>query len=346
VAVERVHAFRFDNFATALKIQLDGKAVGWAAGAYFLGSPRREAGGLFRTATDGALPASATARHNVADASRPVTAVALLKLLRDRNLTTVDKIHPYLPSSWVKGPNIGQITFRSLLEHQSGITAEGETFEALRDIVKAGIPASWPSIAERHTNLALVRILIAYLSGFKETPGADLAKGTADAYLKYVNEEVLALAGISAVTAKAGVNAPVRAYPNPAGPTAGSTLGDWTLRAGSRGLFLSVDELAKFQHVLWGGDTLLNSDERWRMWSQHLGWAREFPHRRARHGEWIAEGGFVQVNTQGGLARQETVVCVFSTGLRLALTVNSLVLGGGSLLATAQVAHDAAWTAV
>ena len=59
-------------------------------------------------------------RSFIASVTKTVTAVATLQLLEANDLTVTAKIAPWLPSDWVKGPGIAQLTFRDLMQHKTG----------------------------------------------------------------------------------------------------------------------------------------------------------------------------------------------------------------------------------
>ena len=59
---------------------------------------------------------------HVASVSKLMTAMAMMVLFRDHNISPDAQIIDYLPDYWVKGPNVECITFRNLFNHTSGLS--------------------------------------------------------------------------------------------------------------------------------------------------------------------------------------------------------------------------------
>jgi CubicO group peptidase (beta-lactamase class C family) len=83
---------------------------------------RKGAGGARRapTATNGLwnpLPFTEDTLNELASTSKTVTLVAMLRLLRDRNISVDSPVAPYLPLTWSKGAGMNTVTFRQLLSH-------------------------------------------------------------------------------------------------------------------------------------------------------------------------------------------------------------------------------------
>ena len=82
---------------------------------------RRGAGGTARVLASGkSVPFTPATMSQAASTSKTLSAVLLMKVLRDRGLSVDAKVGPYLPSCWRKGPGVAQLTFRDLLAHQTG----------------------------------------------------------------------------------------------------------------------------------------------------------------------------------------------------------------------------------
>ncbi len=60
---------------------------------------------------------------HIASCSKPITAMAMIKLLDDHQIADSAPIIDVLPRYWAKGLNIDRITFHQLLTHTSGIAA-------------------------------------------------------------------------------------------------------------------------------------------------------------------------------------------------------------------------------
>jgi hypothetical protein len=339
-AVANAASFDLAAAGRAMRSELDGRAVGWTFAASANGRTISDAQGLSRTIADFPLTfASATARVNVAEATRTVTAVAALQALAGRGLAVTAKIAPFLPADWGKGPGIATLTFRDLLTHHSGFRAGAETYPALKAAVATGIRTGDKVFSYDHTNFALFRVLVPYLDGY--TGAGDKDAATSTAFLAFLNSRVFAPAGIPTVTAAASGFAPGLTYPNPAGLTPGVSFGDWTRRTGSRGLHLSVTELATFATALRTSTSLLSAAQRDALIAGNYGLSpHDYP---VEHGTFDFGGGELRAATPGGLAMQTTYLCSFSSGLQLAVTTHSLNDDGMGLFLKAIEAEFAGW---
>ncbi|MDQ1656618.1 MAG: hypothetical protein QOD41_1701 [Cryptosporangiaceae bacterium] len=321
-----------------MRSELDGTAVGWAVSASVGDDAFAATQGQRRTEFDApASPASVTERVNIAEGTRAVTAIAVTQLLSRRGLTLDSRIAGYLPLQWARGPGIATMTFRDLFSQVSGFRANAESYSALQAAVAAGVRPADRTFFADHTNFALFRILVPYLDGFTTVGTVNLETATSTAYLGYLNRKVFAPIGIPTVSARPGGTAPSLAYPNPARQTRGVTFGDWTLRTGSRGLQLSPAELRLLAWWLMHTTALLTEAER----ATLPGWAvSEYP---VIHGNVRIVGGELSAQTPGGLATGITYVCVFSTGVELAVTTYSENSDGMGLYLKAIRAHHASW---
>ena len=107
-------------------------------------------------------------RMHVASCSKLITAMAMTKLLNDKQLSFDTPIIGFLPSYWAKGPNVNKITFRHLMTHTSGLGIAGKSdsdFEFMKERVAAGVLATPAPYMYQNMNFGLCRILIATLNG-------------------------------------------------------------------------------------------------------------------------------------------------------------------------------------
>ena len=258
---------------------LKGKVVGYTVvvGGLFIASD-----GMARTNTDPpSLKMDPTIPGNMASVSKTLTAVAVLQLLAKNGLTIDSNIAPYLYSDWSQGSNIGQITFRQLLRHRSGITTDcggnKTTYAILKGIVAAGVQAA--NINQplyNNCNFAIFRELLPALSGQPINNLADgpvRAKKSAEMYIAYMNANVFAPVGIptSACEPPAGFNI-VLSYPYPAGSTHGTDWGKWTLSCGGGGWVLSPRDVLLVLTSIASNNTLLTDAQRQQMIANCLGW--------------------------------------------------------------------------
>lgn len=129
-----------------------------------------------------ALPMAPTMKMELASATKTITAIATMKLLRANGLTIESSIDPYLPPSWVRGKGFKtkSVKFRHLLSHTSGLRQALDAmpdatrptnngWDAMRVAVANGVTVP-SSRAYKNANFALLRILNAEL--WKRSGGA------------------------------------------------------------------------------------------------------------------------------------------------------------------------------
>jgi CubicO group peptidase (beta-lactamase class C family) len=104
---------------------------------------------------------------HVASVSKLMTAMAMMVLLRDNNISPDAQIIDYLPDYWVKGPNIEYIVFRNLFNHTSGLSANDLVdFEIMKSAIAGGINLDHlGQYNYRNLNYALCRMLLAVING-------------------------------------------------------------------------------------------------------------------------------------------------------------------------------------
>jgi hypothetical protein len=276
------------KLATGIKNSLSGKVVGYSLQ---VGGLAPKYGGLARTATDTSLSMRPDLVINLASVSKTLTMIGILQLLDKGGLTVDTPISRYLYTDWSKGPNISRLTFRHLLTHTSGLAqsasncmtngtgaTSGINYAGLQTIVANGVPNVSNIGVPKYgnCNFALLRELMPALSG---TPlmnypnGPQRAQQSSALYINYMNIHVFQPVGVPTSQCKppAGTN-DVLSYPYPAGNTAGTDWGDWSLTCGGGGWVLSADQLFRVINDLAAGSTLLTKAERTQMISGDLGW--------------------------------------------------------------------------
>jgi CubicO group peptidase (beta-lactamase class C family) len=247
--------FAVEDFAEQLTALLDLNTAGgyiWQlrlGGQPFAGAAR----GFAKQPVDGSEPWTESIRMHIASLSKLITGVAMARTLNAHNLAaSTTKIIDYLPSYWVKGPNIDQITFDQLLTHNSGFRVDGSNtyYPIMKSHVEAGVnTADINQFSYQNMNYSLCRILIPIMNGtipadtefssFFEDPFWDLA--TVTAYEQYVQENLFQPAGVSGpTTTHPAADALAYAFPSP--PEAGWNSGDQTANVGGAGWHMSIDE--------------------------------------------------------------------------------------------------------
>jgi hypothetical protein len=261
---------------------LANKVVGYSCE---VGAMRPAFGGLARTATDApSRPMTPDLVTDIASVSKTMTATAVLQLLAKNNLPITTRISTYLYPDWTQGTNIGQLTFKELLTHSSGFgqlpnNACGNdiTYSTLKTIVAGGVQtANIGSPDYGNCNFALLRELMPALMGqpLGGVPdGPQRAQQSSALYISYVNSHVFQPVGVPVSVCKPPLGTDdILSYPFPAGSTAGTDWGDWSLQCGSGGWLLSGNDIFKVVNDLATGNTLLTSAEKTQMFSNCLGW--------------------------------------------------------------------------
>ena len=198
-------------------------------------------------------------KMQIASMTKTLTAVAFLKLASAKGIKTTDKILPYLPKSWIIGPNVDQITFRDLMLHQSGIVglngicqngAAGENgWYGLQLLIERGIRLeNRGQQCYQNANYGMFRVLIPSILGyqFSDDNYTDDYE-TRRLYEKYMKEEVLAKLGVSSPEILVNSSmSPTFGYDFPYSQgTKGFDPGDFRNTAGGYGIYLSAREAAK-----------------------------------------------------------------------------------------------------
>src|SRR4051812_10656519 len=117
---------------------------------------------------DGVEPWTPDVRMHVASCSKLITAMAMTKLLNDKQLSYDTAIAGFLPGYWARGPQVNTITFRHLMTHTSGLGVAGKSdsdFEFMKSRVAAGGVAAPAPYMYQNMNFGLCRILIATING-------------------------------------------------------------------------------------------------------------------------------------------------------------------------------------
>jgi CubicO group peptidase (beta-lactamase class C family) len=330
---------------------LTGKATGFAYaivkdGQLVVG----EGVGKARTGPDGNRNMTRSSRLNVMSVTKTTTAVAILQLLDELNLSIHSKIEPWLPSEWTKGLGFwgaNGLSFRHLLTHTSGLgqyfdqlkamnpeSAEswGNDWDGLEFVVSNGA-APGSAYSYKNANYALLRIMIPAL--WKATgnhPGINVINevNVGIWYLAYVQQRVFGPAGASGVTCAESNDATAALVYNASNTAAGGKLVETNPPnldgcGGHANLHLSALDLAKFMAHLTHG-TLLSPGQRFLMDGFRLGWNKSSNTQGKVGIYWHGGDGKW---TNGGVKR-EVHACVmkFPGDIQATLVVNSNITSG------------------
>ncbi len=210
-----------------------------------------------QTPSDSSLGWSPGRRMHIASVSKLMTAIAMVDLLEQKNISYDAKIINYLPTYWQKGPNIDDITFRQLLTHRSGFSTgtSSSNYQFMKARVAAGFSSGMNgSYDYENMNFGLCRILIAVINGninkttmfpvFINDVAWDIV--TINAYTQYVDQKVFSPAGVSGPSL-GKPNNPARAYAWPVG--GGWNSGDLKSMAGGAAWHMSINELLAVMHT-------------------------------------------------------------------------------------------------
>jgi CubicO group peptidase (beta-lactamase class C family) len=348
--VPNVEALNITQMADRIRNVINPAAVGFSTTLAFGATRERRVGGLRRTASDAPSRAWTTSsRINMASVSKPMTAIGVMKLLATKNVSVDASISPYLPSDWVRGPNISTITFRELLTHRSGIRhPTWETYANMRTTIANGVSIAnkstqcdnvTPGFCYQNANFSIFRIIMPYLNGFSEAGVTDKATATSTAYINYMNQNVFTPSGMATASMTPTSFEPSLIYPFPAGTTLGDSLGDWFTVGAGGGWQLSTDDLVNVLLALRQG-TLISASSMQTMFNGSLGWQGTLD--PARHGSfaWHA-GGFPPQPNGGALA---SMIQTFHSGVQVATVINSPTTV--DIYQTVRDAYNASWMTV
>ncbi len=284
-------------------------------------------------------------RSFIASVTKTITAVATLQLLEANNLSVIEKISNWLPNEWVKGPGIGQLTFRDLLQHKTGFNQIfgnlsdeqkenwGNDWDGLEWIVANGaIPGD--SYSYKNANFALLRVIIPKLWKASGAPDADFTGITSGnnglLYVIYVTNHIFNPSGIdvgASCTASQFYQPQARGYdatnPNEAGVMSETS---WAGCGGHAGLRLSARDLARFMVHLDNG-TLLSPAWRFVMDYYRLGWSNSSnTNDNGRKDKWWHGGAWNKSSNRGYRA----CVMKYPDNVVAALVINSRTEGKGA----------------
>jgi CubicO group peptidase (beta-lactamase class C family) len=257
------------RLAHSIDSQLRGNVVGYVA---LVGQSHVVASGLARTAADPPkLAMGPDVMVNVASVGKMFTTIAVLRSLARHHLSIDNRIWPFLPPDWVKGPGTGTITFRQLLTHRAGFRLDTglvfQTDNAAREQISHGIQQIDKQVADyNNINFTIFRDMLPFMEGARaQGPAADRF------FLSYVQRQVFDPVGVTDARCAPVRHAmlmypppgagPARGSPAPAGPSACAG-GGWIMTPAS--MLRILDGLIS--------DKLLTSSQRQQMDANCLGW--------------------------------------------------------------------------
>jgi hypothetical protein len=198
---------------------------------------------------------------HVASVSKLMTAMAMMVLLGDKNISPDAQIIDYLPDYWVKGPNIEYIVFRNLFNHTSGLSAYYLVdFDIMKSAIAGGIDIdNLGQYNYQNLNYGLCRMLLPVINGninknanfgsfpFPDWPFSNLNDNvwdvvTISAYEAYLQAKVFQPSGVVGATLDHPPECAL-AYRGPDDAEPGWNSGALQRSCGCDGWHLSVNQL-------------------------------------------------------------------------------------------------------
>lgn len=349
ITVGSIPVFDLDRFESNLNTAFGQQTVGYQYAIARDGALARASvfgtTGLARTnANPPNTSQVATKEMNIASISKTITAMVLLRLLDDRNLSVDSPIAPWLPANWVLGAGIAPIagpqpqpqplSFRDLLTHTSGLNANlnlSYRYSNLQSYALAGIvPADKvvnPPVYQ-NANYAMFRVAIPYLrygaNGVNQiaslVPFAPFDEVIAGLYIETVRDYAFAPTGFVQGGCVASDPTPTMGYPFPSNGQSGIQPGDWIDRCGSGGWYLSSVELLGVMATRRFTNLILSPATRQLMDFNYLGWSDPSVYSTGQglYGIYRYHGGALTVSGPLGACYME-----FFNGVQVVVNINS-----------------------
>ena len=251
---------------------------------------------------------------NIASLSKVITTVGVLQSLGKHNRTIDDKIAPFLPPDWSKGPNVDTITFKDLLRHSAGFRETDSSYAGLQQQIADGVKLIDKTPKYDNTNFAIFRVLLPFMEGFNDPGPATRDAATSKFYIDYIRQHVLSPANVTDADCKppAGTQK-ILSYPLPPGATHGTDWGDWTSTCGGGGWVMTAGDLYRFMIALTGGNTLLSDAQKQQMNDNCLGWDCSVQNQfdfKGKNGILLGPGNKVWLYTFFGIFKEHVPVVV------------------------------------
>lgn len=290
-----------------------------------------------------------------ASVSKPITAVAALKLLDKLGKDELTKITEFLPPHWTPGPNINDLSMKDLMQHVSGFRGFGPSYTSLRSLIEAGIDPNDKFYDYENTNYALFRIMIPYMNGdidLNLTDDAEIDILTSEKYREYVQTKLFEPLGITNTDTKPIGATPTLYYnfPNYV-KTRGWEIGDRTTISGGGGWYVAPIDLANFFANLEFTENLLSNEFRDKMDNNYLGWDKSSSESASNnYGVYHAKNGSlgnsdIEAENQG----VKNLVKKFNNDIQVVIMINSRggdhdsEFGSTSLNSLIRDAFDDSW---
>lgn len=149
------------------------------------------------------IPQDSRKPMHIASLSKIITAMAFIHCMNDYGLTLDDFVYQSLPGSWTIGDCVGNINFRQLLSHKSGIYGVGSGYNDLKAKIASGVNCAEIGDYEYHNaNFGLFRIIIPWITHYDELSAiqyddAAMDSATRAIYVEYMEETIFEPAGLT-----------------------------------------------------------------------------------------------------------------------------------------------------
>jgi CubicO group peptidase (beta-lactamase class C family) len=266
-----------DSFMVSLQQALSDSSTGWGVQVMHNQNLLMQKTGGFRVSAADSfngdpIPFNAYQRMHIASISKSITAIATAQMLQQNDITWEDKIGNFLPTNWVLHESLENTTFKDLLEMKSGLKAQNDAISSgyyeLKRLVERGVnKEDIGKFNYQNVSYGLLRVLIAKLNGFIASDSILAETTSANAYINYVNQNLLEKCGIKAAYCRETSENPTFMYPFPYRGESGlitgfsgmpNSNGDLTNYAGGLGWYLSVNDVAKIFSTFFFTDSLMD----------------------------------------------------------------------------------------
>ena len=214
-----------------------------------------------------------TVKMHVASISKMITAMAVVKLLRQNSLTYDALVSPYLPAYLSVGQNLAGLTFRQLLSHTSGWRQVGDggvndgyDYTQFKALYANGVNMADIGQYRYHNgNYIALRVAMSVLTGLRNRNDTlrlhhpfdftDYLWDTTSAaeYVRYVRENVFIPSFCQAELSPAANDS--LAYP--ADLSKHGVAMNAAVNAGTAGWWLSVDEVVNIMNTFWQSNAIV-----------------------------------------------------------------------------------------
>ncbi len=275
---------------------------------------------------------------NIASVTKFYTAIVVMQLLEELNLTIHSLIGPYLPDSWNLGPNMDSMTFAHLLRHESGLDTGNTDFDntlsyaGIKQAVNDGVSIPPPDQADYdNINFAIFRILIPSLQN--NLPNAPLANLDSDqttqgVYRSYMQKALFDKINLSNIDFTEENNNPTRYYNinDISNAISGTNYGDWDHIAGGGGYYMTVIEMAAVNAFFEHSNLIVSDEARTIIKENYLGLDSYFNgDSRELHGKYYGKNGSIanssDVNVAQGVLTQIQMFPI--NGIEIVVMVNT-----------------------